>query len=211
MADVATAQMNRTDQSWFADQVAKLLPDLYGGAIRLCRDRTDGEDLVAETVAKAWEALPGLRTRDAFRGWIFRILTNTYISQYRSSRAQGDVDSLDADGEAFSLFEHVHQPILLWWGNPEQDFLNGLLREDLVQAIDQLPDTLRTVVVLVDVQALSYREAAVAMGVPIGTVRSRLARARSQLQKTLWDDAHDAGIRTRQSPSQREEKPDDRD
>jgi RNA polymerase sigma-70 factor, ECF subfamily len=126
-------------------------------------------------------------------------------------RAQGDVESVGTADEDFSLFDHLHQPILLWWGNPEQDFLNGLLREDLARAIDQLPDALRTVVVLVDVQAMSYQDAADALAIPIGTVRSRLARARSQLQRTLWDDAHDAGIRTGPPPSQRKEQPDDRD
>ncbi|NEE00677.1 sigma-70 family RNA polymerase sigma factor [Phytoactinopolyspora halotolerans] len=204
--------MDRTDQAWFADQITALLPDLYGAAVRLCRDRTEGEDLVAEAVAKAWEGLPSLRTRNAFRGWVFRILTNTYISQYRSSRTHGDIESLDADDDAFSLFEQLHQPILLWWGNPEQDFLNRLLRDELVQAIDRLPDCLRTVVILIDVQALSYREAATALDVPVGTVRSRLARARSRLQKALWENAHDAGITTGPAPSRREEEgPDDGD
>lgn len=211
MADVATAPMDRTDQAWFADQVATLLPSLYGTAVRLCRDRTDGEDLVAETVAKAWEALPTLRDRDAFRGWVFRILSNTFISHYRSGRTWGDVESLDATTEDFSLFEHVHQPILLWWGNPEQDFLNRTLREDLIRAIDQLPDRLRAVIVLVDVQALSYRDVAEVLDVPIGTVRSRLARGRSLLQKALWENARDAGLKPGSPRPEERIAPDDQD
>ncbi len=208
MAEVATAPPMRRDQAWFAEQVELLLPELYGTAVRLCRDRTDGEDLVAEAVAKAWEALPGLRNRDVFRGWVFRILTNTFISQYRTSRSRPDAEPVDLKGQEFSLFEQLHQPILLWWGNPEQDFLNGLLRDDLIRAIDGLPDPYRTVVILVDVRELPYREVAAALGVPVGTVRSRLARGRSLLQKALWENARDAGIRRNQPKPTEEERSD---
>jgi RNA polymerase sigma-70 factor (ECF subfamily) len=208
MADVATAPLMRSDQAWFAEQVGRLLPELFGTAVRLCRDRTDGEDLVAEAIAKAWEALPSLRNRDVFRGWVFRILTNTFISQYRAGRRRVDVEPVDVEAEDFSLFEHLHQPILLWWGNPEQDFLNRLLRDDLIRAINELPDPYRTVVVLVDVREMSYREVAVALKVPIGTVRSRLARGRSMLQRALWENAHDAGLRPAEHPSSEEQSHD---
>jgi RNA polymerase sigma-70 factor (ECF subfamily) len=107
--------------------------------------------------------------------------------------------------EEFSLFEHLHQPILLWWGNPEQDFLNRLLRDDLVRAIDGLPDPYRTVVVLVDVREMPYREVATALNVPIGTVRSRLARGRSMLQKALWENAREAGLRYSSQPPDEEQ------
>lgn len=192
MADVATAPPMQSDQAWFAEQVEALLPELYGTAVRLCRDRTDGEDLVAEAIARAWEALPALRNREVFRGWVFRILTNTFISQYRTSRSRREAEPVNV--EEFSLFEQLHQPILLWWGNPEQDFLNRLLRDDLIRAIEGLPDPYRTVVVLVDVREMPYRDVAAALNVPIGTVRSRLARGRCMLQKALWENARDAGL-----------------
>ncbi|MGH7710606.1 MAG: sigma-70 family RNA polymerase sigma factor, partial [Gemmatimonadaceae bacterium] len=83
-----------------------------------------------------------------------------------------------------------------WWSNPEKEFLDKLLREDLVRAIDRVPEPFRVVVILVDVHGLSYQEVADAVGVPIGTVRSRLARGRSILQKALWEHARDAGVRT---------------
>jgi RNA polymerase sigma-70 factor, ECF subfamily len=195
MVDHAAATQPRSSQAWFADRVEALLPELYGRAVRLCRDRTDGEDLVAEAVAKAWEALPSLRDPDAFRGWVFRILTNTFVSRYRTQRTGGEVP-MDPNDEEFSLFEQLHRPILLWWGNPEQDFLTGLLREDLIRAIDELSEPFRTVVVLVDVQGMPYQEVAESLDVPVGTVRSRLARGRSALQKALWENARDAGFRT---------------
>lgn len=202
MAEVTAQTQNTRDRAWFAEYVQELLPALYGTARRLCRHGVDAEDLVAEAVTKAWEALPGLRDRQHFRGWLFRILTTTFISQYRARQRHGETESLDMEGEEFSLFERLHQPFLLWWGNPEQDFLNRLLRDDLVRAIEQLPPTFRATVVLVDVQGLTYQEVADALEVPVGTVRSRLARGRSLLQKALWDNAHDAGLR----PKERDEE-----
>jgi RNA polymerase sigma-70 factor, ECF subfamily len=205
MVEMMASPSPALDQSWFSDQVSDLLPELYGTAVRLCRDRTDGEDLVAEAVAKAWEALPSLRDRAAFRGWVFQILTNTYLTQYRSAKAKASVEPVGSDAEEFSLFERLHQPILMWWGNPEQDFLTGLLREDLVQAIDELPDPFRTVVVLVDVREMSYREVSDVLDVPIGTVRSRLARGRSLLQRELWENARDAGLQRGPEPAEERE------
>ncbi|HUH12312.1 MAG TPA: sigma-70 family RNA polymerase sigma factor [Longimicrobiales bacterium] len=182
------------DRVWFGERVEALLPELYGRALRLCRHAANAEDLVAEAVAKAWEALPSLEDPDAFRGWVFRILNNTFVSICRSARAKAEHEPLDTTGQDFSLFERLHQPILLWWSSPETDFLNRLLREDLERAIDGLPDAFREVVVLVDVQGMAYREVAELLSVPIGTVRSRLSRGRSLLQKALWRHGVEAGL-----------------
>lgn len=191
------------DRDWFAAEVEALLPQLYGAAVRLCRDRTNAEDLVADAIAKAWSALPSLADRSAFRAWIFRILNNRFMSVCRSAPARATHEPLDTSvEEPFSLFERLHQPILLWWGNPELEFLNRLLRDDLERAIDALPDAFRAVVVMVDVEGLSYREVADLLDIPIGTVRSRLARGRSQLQMALWEHAMDAGITRAPSPTE---------
>ena len=191
----ATVILTEADRAWFAERIAPLLPELYGTAARLCRNRADAEDLVAEAITRALSALASLHDRGAFRGWVFRILNNTFISQRRSARARAEHEPIATTGEDFSLFERLHQPILLWWGNPELDFLNGLLREDLARAIDGLPDAFREVVVLVELEGLPYREVAELLDIPIGTVRSRLARGRSLLQKALWDHALEGGLR----------------
>lgn len=196
VTEVATAARTSSDHTWFSSQVHSTLPDLYGAAFRLCRSRTDAEDLVAESLTKAWHGLPSLRRRESFKCWVLQIMANTYLSQYRKERAAPEVDNVGADAADFSLFEKLHQPILLWWGNPEQDFLNSLLREDLRRALDQLPDQFRTVVVLVDIQEMRYSEVAECLQIPVGTVRSRLARARGLLQQHLWQHARDAGLRT---------------
>lgn len=193
-AQATKSRQSRADRAWFAERVEALLPELYGRARRLCRHRANAEELVAEAVAKAWEALPSLEDRSAFRGWVFRILNNTFISDCRTARSNAEHEPLDTTNDDFSLYERLHQPILLWWGNPETEFLNRLLREDLERAIDGLPDCFREAVVMVDVQGLSYREVAELLDAPIGTVRSRLSRGRSLLQEALWEHGVEAGL-----------------
>lgn len=183
--------------AWFEHEVVALLPDLLGTALRLAKNRADAEDLVADSISTAWSRLPALRDATSFRSWIFRIMSNRFVSDCRARATRGMValDDDDGDVEDFSLFARLHQPILLWWSNPEQDFLDRLLREDLEHAVDALPECFRIVVVLVDLQSFSYQEAADTLEIPIGTVRSRLARGRALLQKSLWLHAQDAGVR----------------
>ena len=183
------------DRDWFEKAVLAVLPELVGTARRLARNREDAEDLAAEAITRAWLHRESLRERQRFAGWILRILTNLFISRRRSDALRHEETGLDEETE-FSLFERLHQPFLLWWGTPEQDFLNRLLREDLVRAIEALPEPYRIVVVMADVQGLPYGEIACALEIPVGTVRSRLARGRALLQKALWEHACDAGLRS---------------
>jgi RNA polymerase sigma-70 factor (ECF subfamily) len=182
--------------SWFEQEVTLLLPQLLATARRLCRNSADAEDLVADSVARAWQQQFALRDQSKFRGWLFRIMTNHWITAQRNRAGHPETTSLEEEESAaeFSLFERLHQPFLLWWSNPEEQFLNRLLREDLERALEQLPANYRLVVLLADVQGFSYQEIAETLGVPVGTVRSRLARGRSRLQKTLWLHAQDAGL-----------------
>jgi RNA polymerase sigma-70 factor, ECF subfamily len=182
------------DRGWFEAEIVALLPDLYGTALHLARNRADAEDLVAEALKTAWGRLATLSDRNRFRGWIFRILTNAFLSDRRRRSARPQTEPLPEEDESFSIFERLHQPFLLWWGNPEQEFLNKLLREDLERSIEALPDHFRVVVVLAEVQGFSYLEIAETLDIPIGTVRSRLARGRSLLQKALWEHAQEAGL-----------------
>lgn len=193
----ASMTVSQTDRAWFAGEVERLLPALLGTALRLTRNRADAEDLVADAVAKAWIGLDSLHERGALPGWLFRILTNVFLTGRRAAAVRGIAEPLYEETVAtndFSLFERLHQPFLLWWGNPERAFLDRLLREDLERAIDALPDPFRIVVVLVEVQGCSYQEVAAALAIPIGTVRSRLARGRAALQEALWEHGRDAGL-----------------
>jgi RNA polymerase sigma-70 factor, ECF subfamily len=188
--------MNETaERAWFEHAVLGLLPELLGTARRLTGNREDAEDLAAEAISKAWLHRGSLREPDRIAGWMHRILSNLFLSQRRSEAVRPQQTNLEEE-EEFSLFDRLHQPFLLWWGTPEQEFLDRLLRDDLVRAIEALPERFRVVVVMADVQGFSYGEIATLLGVPVGTVRSRLARGRGLLQKALWEHACDAGLRT---------------
>jgi RNA polymerase sigma-70 factor, ECF subfamily len=182
----------------FEDQVLALLGPLQGVARRLTCNDTEAEDLVAETVARAWRARDALNDEAAFRAWIFRILHNTFVSDRRRSAARMEVqhryEEEEAEDDGFSIFEQAHQPFLLWFSNPEQEFLDRVLREDLERALCALPEHYRIVVVLSDLEEFSYAEIAATLDIPVGTVRSRLARARSALQKLLWNSARAYGL-----------------
>jgi RNA polymerase sigma-70 factor (ECF subfamily) len=183
------------DRDWFERAVLALLPELLGTARRLTGNPDDAEDLAAEAVTRAWMHRSSLRERERFAGWLHRILTNVFLSRRRAEALRPRETALEEQVE-FSLFEQLHQPFLLWWGTPEQEFLDRLLREDLVRAIEALPEPFRIAVVLADVRGFSYLDIAATLDVPVGTVRSRLARGRALLQKALWEHACDAGLRT---------------
>jgi RNA polymerase sigma factor (sigma-70 family) len=185
----------------FEARVLAILGPLHGVARRLTKNDADAEDLVAESISRAWRARDSLADADAFRAWMFRILNNTFISERRRASARPREELLVEEGGsegdgAFSIFERLHRPVLLWFATPEQEFVDSLLREDLDRALAALPEHYRIVVVLADVEGLKYGEIADTLDVPVGTVRSRLARARSALQRTLWDVAQEHGLRT---------------
>jgi len=155
----------QTDLRRFCEmEISGLLDGLFATALRLTRQRSDAEDLVADTVVKALDSLHTLRDPACFRGWLFRILHNTFVSGCRAPAARREDCSSalqragDEDAESFWLFDRLHQPFLLWWGNQEQAFVDQLLAEDLVKAIDALPEGYRMVVVLADVEGFPTRK-----------------------------------------------------
>lgn len=187
-------------RSFFEQQVVGVVEQLFGAALRLEKNREDAEDLVMETIVKAWSRRRSLKQRHHFKAWIFRILTNTFLSHCRKRASRPVIQPWAHQAEPdFSLFERLHQPFLLWWSNPEREFVNKLLREDLERAIDGLPEVFRMVVVLSDVEGLSYQDIARSLRIPVGTVRSRLSRGRGLLQKALWQHGQEAGLNTGES------------
>ncbi|MEP1214442.1 MAG: RNA polymerase sigma factor [Marinobacter sp.] len=189
------SQQARRDQ--FEQQVTLLMDRLYGTALRLARHPDDAEDVVAEAISTAWSKLDQLNDLDHMEGWLFRILHHTFISHWRrrQCRQNREVELEPENGDnRFSLFEKLHQPFLLWWGTPEKEFINTLLQEDISKAIDNLPDAYRIVTVLVEVEGYSYEQAARLLDLPLGTIRSRLWRARGLLQKALWQQGREAGL-----------------
>jgi len=184
--------------------VLPLLDDLERFALSLCPRKEAAEELVAATIAGACESFGKLRDKGKTKQWLFRILTNKFLTHCREQSRHKSVafadDSADANSE-FSLFEQVSQPFLLWYGNPERELISRLLDEDIRNALDSLPSNFRIAVVLCDVEGFSYDEIAGVLEIPGGTVRSRIARGRSLLQKKLWHHAQDLGlIKTKVQP-----------
>lgn len=180
----------------FQAEVERLMDRLYGTAVRLTRNGADAEDLVAEALTKAWSRLGGLEDPEAFEKWLFRILTNTFVSSRRGPRelTATELEGEEEEAGGASLFDRLHEPFLLWWGNPEQRLLDRLLSEDVSHALDGLPDPYRLAVILVDVEGFTYAEAAETLSVPVGTVRSRLSRGRKLFQDAIWHQARQLGL-----------------
>ena len=173
---------------------------LYGVALRLTRNGADAEDLVAEAVAKAWSAIDSLQDRAHFRSWLFRIMHNHFFTDYRKKSIRPQEEHLEdffvdeGEGDVVSILEQQPDEFLKWWATPEKALINKLLGEQIMTAIDELPDAFRVTILLVNVEGLGYDEAAEVLGVPTGTVRSRMKRGRTLLQKALWQQAREAGL-----------------
>ena len=189
-------------KTWFSQRIEECADSLYSVARRLTRNSSDAEDLVADAVIKAWTAIESLENPDRFRPWIFRILHNCFISDYRKKAVRptetvyDDSTNSNDNEEVASLLVRQPDEFLNWWANPEREFANRLLGDDINAAIELLPESFRVTVVLINVEGLSYDEAAEVLGVPPGTVRSRMRRGRTLLQKALWDHAKEAGLIT---------------
>ena len=187
-------------KAWFCQRIEEIVDSLYSLAMRLTRNNADAEDLVADSVAKAWSAIDSLEDNNRFKPWMFRILHNTFISNYRKKSSRPEVElgneDQDSDGEDVisSILIQQSNDFLHWWANPEREFANILLGKDIMSAIDALPESFRVTILLVNVEGLSYDEAANVLNVPPGTVRSRMKRGRTLLQKSLWQHAKDAGL-----------------
>ena len=155
---------------------------------------------MAEAVSKAWLSIGSLKDTKYFRPWVFRILHNRFISNYRKTSIRPletpyDENPNTNENEEISCLL-IKQPneFLNWWASPEKEFSNQLLGDDIMNAIDCLPEVFRITVALVNVEGFSYDEAARILDVPPGTIRSRMKRGRTLLQKALWQHAQEAGL-----------------
>lgn len=158
---------------------------LYQTALRLTRQTEWAEDLTQDTLIRAYERFDLFTPGTNFRAWLFTILTHTYLNDCERTRRRPLTTSFDTANEQHTAWEF---PSPEEDNNPEAALLTNVLTEDVQKALDGLPEEFRISVILVDMEEMTYQEAADALRVPVGTIRSRVSRGRSLLRRQLQSD-----------------------
>jgi RNA polymerase sigma-70 factor (ECF subfamily) len=193
MAEAARPELSAEDKKRFERDAIPLLDPLYAGALRMTRNPADAEDLLQETMMRAYRSFGRFEEGTNLKAWLFRILTNAYINTYRKKQREPHKISQD-EVQEFDLYRELKDHDQRLSITPETIVLDQLVDSDILDAIDELPSQFRLAVLLSDVEDFSYAEMAEIMDVPLGTVMSRLHRGRKALQKRLWEIAKDRGI-----------------
>jgi RNA polymerase sigma-70 factor, ECF subfamily len=174
----------RAREARFETLVLPHLDALHYAAMRLTKEQSAAEDLIQETFLRAYRALHQLTQEESCRAWLMKIMTNVWLNQLQKRHREGlalDVYELDLSHEDAAVWRHQSMPEA-----PERAVSRKQFCEDLDEALQRLPEPFRIVVMLADVEGLSYKEVADTLQCPIGTVMSRLYRARQLLRKALW-------------------------
>jgi RNA polymerase sigma-70 factor (ECF subfamily) len=181
-SEVAVAEIQPEER--FEAEVVPQLDALLSFALRFTHARADAEDLVSETILRALDHRQQYRIGTNMRAWLFTILYRLFVSRRRAQRREVRLREDEPDSSPN-----------LWVGDvdPEGRFYGSLIDETITRAIDDLPGPFRTAVVLSDMKGLEYREIAMLLGVPSGTVKSRIFRGRHRLRTTLAGYAAEMG------------------
>ena len=168
------------------------LDQLYAAALRMTRNPADAEDLVQDTYVKAFTAFHQFTPGTNLKAWLYRILTNTYINGYRKAQRQPQLsdDPTVEDWQLARAESHTSTGLR----SAETEALDAMPDSVVTEALASLSDDFRMAVLLADVEGFSYKEIAEIMGTPIGTVMSRLNRARGQLRTKLREYAEQEGL-----------------
>ena len=167
------------------------LNSLYNMSLRLTRNEEDAKDLLQETFYKAYKFFHQFQQGTSIKAWLFKILKNSYINVYRKKVRQPEMIEYDKVEPFISLIKDDKNDNK---EKIEEKVLDKLLDDEITAALNKLPDEFRIVVLLSDLEGLSYKEISDIMECPIGTVRSRLSRGRRMLQKVLLEYALKEGI-----------------
>jgi RNA polymerase sigma-70 factor (ECF subfamily) len=199
-APIGTAADNlasMADQATFADQAMPFMSALYSAALRMTRNPADAEDLLQETYLRAYRGFGGYTDGTNLKAWLYRILTNTYINQYRAKKRRFDETNLD-EAEDLYLYKRLGGLEAVTAGrSAEDELMDWFTDTEVKEAVEALPEQFRMAVLLADVEGFSYKEIAEILDIPIGTVMSRLHRGRKALQKELYEFASSRGLTER--------------
>lgn len=168
---------------------------VYSAALYLTKNEHEAEDLVQETYLRAYRFFHKFEPGTNCRAWLLSIQRHLFINRYRQTKKQPDFldwDKIDQDYELFALSQENTEK-----SNPENAFHSDVMGPEVEKALKELPEEFRTAIVLVDIDELTYEEAAQILECPIGTVRSRLSRGRRILQLALRDYALERGLNTK--------------
>jgi RNA polymerase sigma-70 factor (ECF subfamily) len=178
---------SKRQRAEFEATALPLMGPLYRAAVRLTRNPRDAEDLIQETFLKAFRFFHRYEPGTNLKAWLFKILTNTFVNNYRKKSRERDALGVPENDGALE-----HTATAEAWGHlpgPEDTFFQMSLSDEVKRAIDELPVDFRMAVVLRDLEDFTYQEIAEIMDCPMGTVMSRLYRGRRLLQKRLYDHA----------------------
>jgi RNA polymerase sigma-70 factor (ECF subfamily) len=176
----------------YADFEREAVPHMnavYNFALRMTGDEDDANDLVQETYLKAFRFFDKFEKGTNCKAWLFRILKNSYINDYRKAvKEPNKVDYEDVQ----NFYENI-KPNEIDSRHYEQDAFSNLLDDEITNVLSALPEDFRTAIILSDIEGFTYEEIADFVDIPVGTVRSRLHRARKMLYAQLYDYAKDKG------------------
>ncbi len=193
MIPILLTSLSRTIQKKHVEFEREAVPHmdvLYNFALRTTGNEDDARDLLQETYLKAYRFWDKYEKGTNIRAWLFRIMKNSYINLYRRETKEPDtVDYNDVEN-----FYHSIRAQFADSNDLQEKLFKGVLGDEVAKALESLPEDFRTVVILCDIEGLTYDEIAEFVDVPIGTVRSRLHRGRKLLQVKLLEYAKQQGI-----------------
>jgi RNA polymerase sigma-70 factor (ECF subfamily) len=171
-----------------------VLPRAYNFALRLTGEQADAEDLLQDAAVRACQFFHQFRQGTNFRAWFFKILANCFYNRKREDRRRGEQVSMEDTPALYLYMRTAEAGLHERESNPAAALLTRLDTEQIARALNELPKEYRTVATLYFVEDLKYEEISDVLGIPLGTVRSRLYRGRRMLQKKLWDVALEHGL-----------------